>query len=310
MNESPTARATSDGRPADVGLTLLTPTYGPDLELCTRLVRSVREYVAPELTHLVLPDARDLALFRPLAGGQVQVMAKEEFIPAGFRRLPRMNGWVHPRLRRPVGGWLMQQIVKLNATRLVDTRGLLFADSDVAFVRPVTAETFVDPRTGDVRTYRLDDAVTAALPSHLEWTSAAEELLALPHAPAPLPDYISQLVCWDGRTAEAMLQRIEHSTGRPWHLAVAARRQVSEYLLYGTYADRSAAKRPAWVADTSLCHSYWDAEPLGPATVDAFIAAFPADFVAVGLQSFSGTADAMRSKVLGALGAGALTATR
>ena len=105
-----------------------------------------------------------------------------------------------------------------------------------------------------------------------------------------------------------MLQRIEDCTGRPWQLAVAAHRQVSEYLLYGAYVDRAAEQRPSWVADTSLCHSYWEAEPLGPATVDAFIAAFPKDFVAVGLQSFSGTADATRNKVLVELGGGAALA--
>ena len=286
-------------------LALLTPTHAPDLALCTRLARSVRQFVAPGLTHYLLPDARDLALFTPLAGDQIQVIAKEEFTPPGFGRLPRLNGWVHPRLRRPVSGWLMQQLVKLNAARLVDTRGLLFVDSDVAFVRPTTAGTFVDGAAPGVRTYRQDNAITSALPSHLEWTESAEDLLGVAHAGAPLPDFISQLVCWDGAEARALLERIERCTGRPWHLAVADRRRVSEYLLYGTYVGRVAQQPPTWVVDTSLCHSYWEAEPLGPSTVDAFIAGFPEDFVAVGLQSFSGTADAVRDKVLSELSAAA-----
>jgi hypothetical protein len=294
-------------------LTLVTPTYGPDLQLCSQLVESVRRFVAPGVTHLVLPDARDLTLFRPLDSADTRVIAKEEFMPRGFHRLPRLNAWVHPRLRRPVGGWLMQQLVKLNAARMIDSRCLLFVDSDVAFVRPVTARTFVDGAHSGVRTYKSPAGITADMTAHLTWSAAAEDLLGVGHRVAPLPDYISQLVSWDGAQARAMLDRIEAQTGRPWYVSVAARRGVSEYLLYGTYLDRVcgtsalAPEQATWYADTSLCHSYWDSAPLDAATGATFIADFPPDFVAVGVQSFSTTADDIRAEVIRQLSDGVLT---
>jgi hypothetical protein len=283
-------------------LVLVTPTYGPDLGLCRTLVDSVRAFVAPGIEHLVLPDARDIAGFHPLAGDGIRVIAKEEFIPAGFFRLPKLNGWMHPRLRRPVGGWLMQQLVKLNAARMLDARCLLFVDSDVAFVRPVTAEIFVGE---SVRTYRLPAAITPAMTSHQEWSAAAAELLGLPAETGTLPDYISQLVSWDATAARSLLARIDAVGQRPWYLQVAARRRVSEYLLYGTWVDRAAPQRPSWVEPTSLCHSYWDSAPLDAEGVEAFISSFPADAVAVGLQSFSLTDPAIRAQVLRRLREGA-----
>lgn len=286
------------------GMLLVTPTYSPDRALCQALVDSVRAFVSSDIEHLVLPDARDLAGFRRLAGDQIRVIAKEEFLPHGFHRVPRRNAWFHPRLRRPVGGWLMQQLVKLNAARVLDARCLVFVDSDVAFVRPVTEATFV--ADGAVRTYRLPGGITSDLASHIEWSSAAADLLGIELASVPLPDYISQLVSWDGSQARDMLDRIEATAGRPWYLTVAARRKVSEYLLYGSWVDRAGAPEPLWSEPTSLCHSYWEQDSMSSDAADSFVASFPADYVAVGMQSWSATDPRVREDVIRRLSDGVL----
>ena len=112
----------------------------------------------------------------------------------------------------------------------------LLADSDVVFVRPVTAETF--RKDGRLTYYRSDEAVHASMPRHIIWHDVARRLLGLPPAgPPPLPDYISPLNVWDRQAVLALRDRIEQVTGRPWLDAIGSQLHVSEFMLYGVFVE-------------------------------------------------------------------------
>ena len=127
----------------------------------------------------------------------------------------------------------MQQVVKLQAAAQIEADVLLSVDSDVVFVRPVTAQTF--RRNGRICLYRRDTSVDRELPRHLIWHDVARDLLGVPRAQPPSPDYIQSPNVWDRRTVLAMQARIEEVTGRPLaarlrgqaaHLRVHALRRV------------------------------------------------------------------------------------
>jgi hypothetical protein len=203
--------------------------------------------------------------------------------------IPGANFWLN--LRRPVPpvrGWVMQQVVKLQAAAQIEADTLLLVDSDVLFVRPVTAQMF--RQDGLLRFYRKDAGVDARLPRHLIWHDIARDLLGISRARPPLPDYISAFNVWDRGTVLAMCDRIQQVTGRPWLDAVAGQLHVSEFILYGVFVDDVLGDQ-ANVApvESMLCHSYWDPSPLNLDTAERFARAVPDEDVAVMISAKSHT---------------------
>jgi len=211
-------------------------------------------------------------------------------LPRRIWSVPKTNAWLnlrHP--YPPIRGWVAQQLVKLRAAADLGADVLVLADSDVVFVRPVTLETFRSD--GSVRFYRSENAVDARLPRHVIWHEVASRLLGLPPPrPPPLPDYISAFNAWDRKIVLGLRDRIEEVTGRPWLDAIAAELHVSEFILYGVFVDRvleEAAEVSA--ADSMLCHSYWEATPLAPASAAGFVDALGPEDVAVMISAKSRT---------------------
>lgn len=103
--------------------------------------------------------------------------------------------WVN--LRRPyppLRGWIIQQLVKLAVASQMSEKIIVTADSDLIFVRPVTAETFAPG--GRPRLYRLDDGVDNSLPRHMRWHAVARDLVGLaapPSSVAGLRERLGQL---------------------------------------------------------------------------------------------------------------------
>lgn len=273
-------------------LTVVTPSYAPDFELFRDLHASVLRHTAADVVHHVIVPAADRALFGEFAGARCQVHTVGEFLPAGLHRVPGANVWINRRRPwPPVRGWIVQQLVKLAATARIDAGVLLTADSDVLFVREVTAATFRAP-DGGVRLYRAPGAVDGSLPRHVLWHRVARELLGLPAdgVTPPLPDYVSPLMSWDPRLVRDMLARVEQVAGRPWTDAIGGRLHFSEGILYGVHADEFAgAERAGHASAASLCHCHWDEVPLDEEAAAAFVRARDPGDVAVMISAKSRT---------------------
>jgi hypothetical protein len=243
-------------------MVVVTPTYAPDLELFGDLHQSVLRYFPAGVRHVAVVNESDVALFRRFEGPRCLVVGVDDVLPRSVRALPFGRLWLN--LRRPLPplrGWIVQQLVKLALAEQVPERIIVIADSDLVFVHPVTDATFAPD--GRVRLYRKDGGVGESLPRHLRWHAVARELLGLPPPPTPpLPDYVSSLNCWDRHVAARMLRRIEDVTGRRWLDAVGKELHLSEWTLYGVYADEVERAENVTVSDESLCLSYWDPAPL------------------------------------------------
>lgn len=272
------------------GLAVLTPSYGPDFELCRDLNRSVREWTPEHVHHHVVVPRRDLERFGSLRGPRTTIWTVDELMPRRMLALPFANAWVN--LRRPyppVRGWVMQQLVKLHAAAELDADAWLIADSDVVFVRPVSAQTF--RKDGRLCYYRSEDAVHESMPRHVAWHEQARKLLGLPGAgPPPLPDYISPVNAWDRQTVRALRDRIEQVTGRDWMDAIGSQLHISEFVLYGVFVEAVLGPSAAVVADESmLLHAYWPTTPLSQVAAKGFVRALPPDHVAVMISAKSRT---------------------
>ena len=279
-------------------LAVLTPSYAPDFERCVDLHRSVLEH-APESVHhhLVVPRG-DLALFGGLRDRRTHVHCEQDFLPRSFVPLPAVNFSVN--LRRPfppVRGWIRQQVLKLAAASQLDCDVVLLVDSDIEFIRPFSAATFV--RDGVVRFYRRPDGVDDALPRQVIWHRRARRLLGLPGREPPYPDYISSLLAWDPVILRRMLARVEAVAGRAWQIDVASQLHFSEWTTYGVFVDEVlGAAASAFASDDSRCHSYWDETPLDDSGLAAFLGAVRPDDVAVMISAKSRTPHAVRRRAL------------
>ena len=282
-------------------LAVITPSYAPDLELCRDLNASVLAHTPASTVHYIITPQRDLSLFSALQGQRTHVWSVDQLIPRYFVGLPRANFWLN--LRRPVPpvrGWVMQQVVKLQVAAQIEADVLLSVDSDVVFVRPVTAETF--QQDGRICLYRRDAGVDESLPRHLIWHDVARTLLGVPRAQPPLPDYIQSPNVWDRRTVLAMQARIEQVTGRPWLHAFAARPHISECTLYGVFVDEVPGEHSnVSPVDSMRCYNYWDRSPLSLEAARQFLRAMPVEDVAVMISAKSRTPVGVRRAVMSGL---------
>ena len=271
-------------------LAVLTPSYAPDLELCRDLNRSLLEWAPPDAHHHVIVPRRDAERFAGLRGPRTDVWTIDELLPRRMLALPGVNAWLN--LRRPyppVRGWAMQQLVKLHAAAELGADIVVLADSDVVFVRPVSADTF--RQDGRVCYYHHADAVHEGMPRHLIWHDVARRLLGLPPAgPPPLPDYISPLNAWDRNVVLALRDRIEQVTGRDWLDAIGSQLHFSEFILYGVFVEEVLGTSAGVVAaDSMLLHTYWASAPLGRGAADGFVRDLAPDDVAVMISAKSRT---------------------
>lgn len=232
-------------------------------------------------------------MFRPLQSERTTVVAKEDLLPRWVRRVDtlriglRSNVWVHAR-GAPIRGWLLQQLVKLAVAEQLTADVLVHADSDVVLVRPFSVTSVVDG-DGRVRLYTRPDAVDEGLPNHVLWHRSAEKLLGLGPAGLPMPDFISSLVPWRRENAVALLAQIEKTTGRHWLAAVAAAWDVSEYTLYGRFAqDALGTSGRQFVSSSPLCLDYYKRVPLTVPELTTFLERVDQDAIAVSLTSKAG----------------------
>src|ERR1700759_5714735 len=156
---------------------LVTPSYWRDLDRCKLLVESVQRWVTPDVRHYLLIASRDLHLFRPLLGSRTELVVVEDIIPRWLIRLPGMRRFWLSLRTRPVKNWILQQIVKLSIPKALQQDVLLYAASDMVFIRPY------DPRhserDGKVPLFD-EDGQRGLIDTNDAWQAAASRLLGLP----------------------------------------------------------------------------------------------------------------------------------
>jgi hypothetical protein len=279
-------------------ISIITPSYAPDFELCRDLRSSIVRFAPNATTHSMIVPHRDLRRFAALAGTGATIVDASDVIPAQFRKAPGMNAWVNIDAPfPPVRGWIAQQIVKLAAAASVHADLALIVDSDVEFIRPFGWETFAP--TGRLPLYRLPDAVTDALPRHMIWHEAARRLLGLPtQTSTALPDYICWPCAWDPAIVRAMLRRVEDATGRAWATAIGRELHFSEMILYGVYVEEVLGTELTGVTAAMPCRNHPDEIPLDRNGLDRFLDEVAETDVAVMVSAKSGTALVVRRAAL------------
>ncbi|MET3950610.1 hypothetical protein ABIB29_001445 [Arthrobacter sp. UYEF36] len=268
-------------------LTILTPSYGPDAELCADLNRSVMEMTDDVEHHIVVPH-RDRKYFSDIEGGRTFVHDVGEFLPRHLMKAPGANVWVNAlRPWPPVRGWIAQQLVKLSAAASFEAGGVLLMDSDMVLIRKTSLDSF--KLNGRPAFYRNPGAVHAGLPLHRKWHETSRSLLGLAPPPADnLPDYISWPCLWEPGIVRGLLAAVEAHTGRTWATAIGGQLHFSEMILYGVYVDevlggaKSTTSRMKSIA-------YSEERSLGPAELSALLAGVTSEDLAIMISAKSGT---------------------
>lgn len=273
---------------------IVTVSFRGDAAVAGDLCKSIDAFVPAEIEHVVIVPRRDRALFEPLAGGRRRIVFQEDLLPSGWHRLPLPSRIRLPFFQRRlrdfwltphgvVRGWLMQQIVKLSVERATEREIIVFADSDVVFVRPVTIDKFA--RGDEVKLYHRPGE-TKDSPVHGVWHREAARLLGLGATDYTGADYIAQLVVWRRSVLTKLHDYLEQINGHPWQKSLIKRSQLSEYILYGIYAERVLANASGHFLDTQdLVHSSWHYEGSHDGEMDRFVADFADHHLAVLVQS-------------------------
>jgi hypothetical protein len=283
-------------------MAVITPSFAPDFDLCVALNRSVLDNAPNTVQHHIIVPRSDLKLFGRLAAPRTHIRCEADFLPRTFIPAPFTNITVNlGRPFPPVRGWILQQVVKLATVAASEDDVVLVVDSDVEFVRPFTAETFV--RDGRVRFYRKPDQIDERLPRHMIWHRVARALLGLQPVEPPFANYIpSSLVAWDPTIVRQMLARVTATTGRPWPTAIAGQLHFSEWTLYGVFLDEvSGAPANSFASEDQLCLCYWEPSPLNLDRAADFARSIRPTDVAAMISAKSRTPLAVREAAFAAL---------
>lgn len=280
-------------------LSVITPSYRPDMELCRDLQSSVERFTEADVEHFIIVPVSDKALFESMAGPRTHIQDVGKYLPRSLVKIPTMNMWGNLRYPfPPVRGWVAQQIVKLAAAAAMTTDIVLILDSDVLLIRPVSGSVYAPD--GKLELFELPDGVDQTLPRHRLWHAAARRMLGLPPSEADLlPDYVCWPCAWSPSTVRDMLCRIETVTGLSWQTAVGRELHFSEMILYGVYV-REVLGQDGDIATTSRmrCLNHSDEVALDGKSLAAMVANVSPDDLAIMVSAKSGTDLATRRTVL------------
>ena len=283
----------SENRPQSVAL--VTCSMARDLELFALLADSVDRHVDESIPHRVVLPKADLPAFRRFETPRRVLVAQEDILPVGVWSAPKALRYLSalkPGFRRPlyltssfqvVRGWMLQQFLKIEMTRRAPERAVMHVDSDVAFFRSFRPEDAF--RNGRVRYFRVDGDSLNAM--HALWVDTAHSLLGLPPPGRHTVHYVENCVLWSRDVAEAMARQVETVQGRPLHEAVFATQTMSEYYLYGVFADTLLDGEELAAEGVSFCNSYWPEGESTPRALEVLCSRLQPKHCAIAMQSTS-----------------------
>jgi Family of unknown function (DUF6492) len=287
------AEAHISGRGTQVSL--ITVSYRGDLELARDLCASIDRFADPEIEHVLVVPRSDTSLFLPLITGNRRLIAVESVLPNGYVKLPLPRHIAIGSYRRlireiwwaptgPVRGWIVQQILKLSAPTITRRDVVVFADSDIVLVRPVSASLFSD--ADGVRLYRVPGA-TEDSAMHQRWHTVSARLLGLDHKTYFGADYIGNLITWRRDVILQLQDRLTLLAGKRWDKVIAREAAFSEYILYGIFAEHllGLPKGGHFSTGQDLVHAGWHYALNTPTGLHEFIEGFEPSHVGIAIQS-------------------------
>jgi hypothetical protein len=250
-------------------IAIVTPSYRNDFEYVKDLSRSLDQYCSVPFKHILIVPESDRKMFSVLQSDRRIVMTKEEVLKRhGFFKLPLpkrllipglidrrfKEQWYKPGVGR-LSGWVIQQLIKLAATEYTDAEVMVFVDSDVLLFRELGAEDlYID---GALKL--TQKPIHSGMTSHIRWHANALALVGAKEFKGDLFNYIGQLICWRRDVLQQLQQRITETTGENWIVALARKRDISEYILYGVFVEAvlSQEQHRQILDPTGLTCSYW-----------------------------------------------------
>ena len=244
---------------------LLTCSMEKDLDLARMLFRTVDDHVSPDIEHIVVVPAKSIPAFKQFGSNRRQIVAQEDVLPERFIKLPASlshlshfaEGFRRPlylsRGPRLVRGWVLQQMIKLEFTRNTSADAVVHTDSDVAFIKPFGIEdVFIEglPRffsvAGDIKN-----------PLFRQWCDTAGSLLDI-EVPAEFRNhFVGNCIVWSPSVVRALYDAVEQATGQSLCYQIKRLPNLSEYTIYGVFAELSPLNLPIRTAELPLCFTVW-----------------------------------------------------
>ncbi|BAZ41072.1 hypothetical protein NIES4101_70340 [Calothrix sp. NIES-4101] len=259
---------------------IVTPSYAPDFERCRLLAWSLEAFAPASVKHYIIVPQRDLSLFRQIKQRNTEIITVESILPAWIQRLPLLKGWWLSFKHVLVRGWIIQQIIKLSTAEFLREDIFIFADSDVAFIRPFDLNNFVS--NSKVRLFRVPAHIATQQRIGEKWHQTAHHLLGLPEINPPLPGYIGQIISWQRDNLLKLYNHIETVARRGWIETVCRHWHLSEYILYGIFVEHILQENCGHYYDSKpICHEYWLTEEMSDEALQDFFASHIPEEIAV-----------------------------
>jgi hypothetical protein len=281
---------------------LVTPTHGPDIEHFALLCETVDRFVFGHAKHYVIVRDDEMARFATFNGPKRVVLPASQFLPRWLWPAPAFVSrkgrriWLSLR-SRPVQGWHIQQLLKIEAAATLPEERFCILDSDTAFFRPFDVGAYAGDEKAPL--YLEPRAIKAGAPWHASWTNNASRLLGLPPVAFPADDFIGHQIVWDQATVRDMIRKIETTTNLDCRAALCRARAFSEYILYGRHVEASAELMATHAATPSgPAIAYWDFAPLDANAVRAMMDTASPEKAALCVASISNTSVSMIREVL------------
>jgi hypothetical protein len=213
---------------------IITPSYYVDFEACRWLCETVERYVPQHVTHYIIIDKLDQALFAPLASPRTRLVLKEDVLRGRLRQVPfRRKWWIGSR-NLLVRGWIVQQLTKLLVSEVASEDIFVFVDSGCFFVRPFDPKSIV--KDGQSRLFR-ESGEYFKNEVVRRWHRISAKLLGIRPEKDYDVGYVTQLVSWRRDNLVRLHEHLERVSGRSVFDSLVGQLTLSEYYLYGMYCD-------------------------------------------------------------------------
>ena len=275
---------------ATLNWAVITPSYIGDLERCKLLCESMDVFLQGPWHHYLIVDRRELYLFSHLNGPRRTVLVEQNILPGEMKYLGRLPFGRKLKLWWSwktgfMGGWQIQQLLKLQMAHVVKEDAMLMCDSDTFFIRLFHVSKLCE--NGAIRFLRSAHEYPEANDLNLtNFSKAAFALLDLKEPHFPVRNYVDNMIPWHAPTVRQLCHHISQVQGKAWYLALGRKLIFSEYTLYGLYVDRLATDHPMLApANESLCHTIWAKDGATLQNLESIIKTLAPEIVAIGVQS-------------------------
>ena len=212
-----------------------------------------------DIAHVAVVQHEDMAVFaRVPFRNKLTILSTRDVFPPEIERRRLLWG---VRLRnprrwlggKPIHGWVTQQLVKLSAPKITDTRAIACLDSDLFFVRHVEPAEFYG-LDGRVHLYETTDDLDAEM---AEWLGRNMRFVGVNPTQKPLSRFTHWAVPLHRDVVLDLQRHIEQKHGRDWYNAILDYDNLAEYTMYGVYARYIEQLRRVVPVRPGLTLNFW-----------------------------------------------------